>query len=350
MQAEKLLIVGPSWVGDMVMAQSLFITLKQQNPERLIDVLAPAWSFPLLERMPEINQGVSMPVGHGALQLRTRYRLAQKLRQAGYQQAIVLPNSLKSALVPWFAGIPKRTGWKGEMRYGLLNDLRPLDKAAFPLMVDRFNALALDAAKIPTAAHFTAPHPAPRLVADPNEVEEALHLFRLNHRKPVLALCPGAEFGEAKRWPSEHYAAVALEKLTEGWQVWLFGSQKDREVCDEIISLVPKKHHADLHSLAGETKLGQAVDLLSVADAVVSNDSGLMHISAALGRPLVVVYGSSSPDFTPPLSNNHRVVRLGLECSPCFKRTCPLQHLNCLRELAPQRVLTALKELENQEQ
>lgn len=343
--AASVLIVGPAWVGDMVMAQTLFKLLRQQNPAIAIDVLAPAWSLPLLARMPEVRRAIAMPLGHGKLELGIRYRLGRTLRaqgydQAPYQQAIVLPNSFKSALVPWFARIPKRTGWRGEVRYGLLNDLRALDKQKYPLMVQRFAALAF-------APHAPLPPslPYPQLTIDEAARARALAHFNLDPALPLLALCPGAEFGPAKRWPEMHYAAVARAMLERGWQIAIFGSEKDRSVAQTIVDLVPAALRARVVNLAGATRLEQAVDLLSAAAAVVSNDSGLMHIAAAVGRPLVVVYGSTSPAFTPPLAAHVEILQLPVDCGPCFQRECPLGHLKCLRELPPERALAALEKL-----
>lgn len=338
--AASVLVVGPAWVGDMVMAQTLFKLLRQQNPNVAIDVLAPAWSLPLLARMPEVRRAIAMPLGHGKLELGVRYRLGKELRKACYDQAILLPNSLKSALVPWFARIKKRTGWRGEMRHGLLNDLRPLDKQRYPLMVQRFAALAFapDAA-LPTQL------PYPQLTIDTAAREQLLAQFTIAADAPLLALCPGAEFGPAKRWPENHYAEVAHAVLERGWQVAIFGSEKDRPVAQSIIDLLPEQLRARVINLAGTTRLEQAVDLLSAASAVVTNDSGLMHIAAATGRPLVVVYGSTSPAFTPPLAEHVEILQLPVDCGPCFQRECPLGHLKCLRELPPSRVLAALDKL-----
>lgn len=335
----KILIVGPSWVGDMVMAQTLFQCLKQRHPGCEIDVLAPDWSRPILERMPEVRAALSLPLGHGVLDLATRRRIGKSL--AGqYDQAILLPNSLKSALVPWFADIPRRTGWKGEMRYGLLNDIRTLDKERYPLMIERFMALAYE----PSAA-LPQPYPQPRLQIDETSRDAALSKFGLQLDRPVLALCPGAEFGEAKRWPAEHYAKVAEVKIRQGWQVWLFGSKNDHSGGEDIrLRLIPGLRE-EVSNLSGQTSLAEAIDLMSAAAAVVSNDSGLMHVAAALNRPLVAVYGSTSPQFTPPLADRVEIVRLGLECSPCFERTCRFGHYNCLRELRPRPVIEALDRL-----
>ncbi|WP_336342061.1 lipopolysaccharide heptosyltransferase II [Pseudomonas atacamensis] len=336
----NILIVGPSWVGDMVMAQTLFQCLKQRHPQCAIDVLAPEWSRPILERMPEVRKALSFPLGHGALELATRRRIGKSLR-GQYDQAILLPNSLKSALVPFFAGIPQRTGWRGEFRYGLLNDVRTLDKERYPLMIERFMALAYEA-----NAELPKPYPRPSLQIDPVTREAALAKFGLTLDRPVLALCPGAEFGESKRWPSEHYAKVAEARIREGWQVWLFGSKNDHAVGEDIRArLIPGLREESVN-LSGGTSLAEAIDLLSCADSVVSNDSGLMHVAAALNRPLVAVYGSTSPGFTPPLAEQVEVVRLGIECSPCFDRTCRFGHYNCLRQLMPDAVNDALQKLQ----
>lgn len=340
MAGTNILIVGPAWVGDMVMAQALFKALRAERPDAAIDVLAPAWSLPLLARMPEVRRGFAMPVGHGSLQLGVRWRLGRQLREQHYGQAILLPNSLKSALVPWFAGIPRRTGWRGEMRYGLLNDLRPLDKERYPLMVQRFVALAY-----PPNLELSTQLPTPQLTVDTEARVALLRRFGLDGPAPLLALCPGAEFGPAKRWPEHHYATVAAAMIGRGWRVAIFGSGNDRAVAERILGLLTPAHRGQAVDLAGQTKLEEAVDLLSAAAAVVSNDSGLMHIAAALGRPLVVVYGSTSPAFTPPLAEQVEILQIPVDCGPCFQRECPLGHLKCLEGLAPEQVLGALERL-----
>lgn len=331
---ERILIVGPSWVGDMVMAQSLFKVLRQQYPDAPIDVLAPAWSRPLIERMPEVEAGIDMPVGHGKIMLKQRWKLARQLACKGYTRAYVLPNSLKSALIPLFAGIPTRVGWRGEMRYGLLNDIRKLDPERYELMVDRFIALAY-----PPGAEFP-PAPRPELVTNTDNLPALLEKYQLNAARPVLALCPGAEFGPSKQWPARHYAEVARNMIDRGFQIWIFGSATDATVAQEIIGYLDESEY--VHSLAGETSLEDAIDLMAASDLVVSNDSGLMHIAAALSRPLIAVYGSTSASFTPPLGDKVNTLSLGLSCQPCFARQCPLGHKKCLEDLLPQKVLKLL--------
>ncbi|MCB1801352.1 MAG: lipopolysaccharide heptosyltransferase II [Gammaproteobacteria bacterium] len=319
----------------MVMAQSLFKALRERHPDSPIDVLAPGWSLPLLARMPEVRRGIDMPLGHGRLGLADRWRLGRELR-GRYRQAIVLPNSWKSALLPWAADIPMRTGWRGEMRYGLLNDMRCLDKQRYPMTVQRFVALAADA---------DAPLPEiqpPRLDVRAGDVQAALQALQVkkNASRRVLALCPGAEYGPAKQWPTVHYAELGRQFAREGWDLWLFGSDKDRAITEGIAATCKV-----VTNLAGRTTLEQAVDLMSLADAVVSNDSGLMHVAAALDRPLVALYGSSDPGFTPPLNQRHRIVSLGLSCSPCFKRECPLGTTACLVDMTVAQVAAALREV-----
>ena len=328
----RCLVIGPSWVGDMVMAQSLFKRLKADYPDLYLAVLAPAWSEALLSRMPEVDESVEMPVGHGQVQLGIRWRLARSLKARKFDQAIVLPGSLKSALIPFFAGIATRTGFVGEQRYGLRNDIRKLDKSALPLNVERFLVLGSPSHELPEEI------PIPGLEVDPVAQQAVRDKFKLDTDKSLLALCPGAEFGPAKQWPARHYAEVARQKITQGWRVTLLGSAADADICGEINSACD----GACVDLSGKTSLTEVIDVLSLCDAVVSNDSGLMHIAAALQRPLVAIYGSSSPDFTPPLSENCSMLSLSLECQPCFKRECPLGHLDCLNKLGPERILAEI--------
>jgi heptosyltransferase-2 len=207
-------------------------------------------------------------------------------------------------------------------------------------MIERFMALAFE-----KGAEIPRPYPKPSLQIETASRDAALAKFGLSLDRPVLALCPGAEFGESKRWPSEHYAKVAEAKIREGWQVWLFGSKNDHAVGENIRDRLIPGLREESSNLSGETSLAEAIDLLSCADAVVSNDSGLMHVAAALNRPLVAVYGSTSPGFTPPLADQVEIVQLGIECSPCFERTCRFGHYNCLRLLEPDSVIKALGQL-----
>ena len=330
--AAKALIVAPAWIGDMVMAQGLVGVLAGQRGTGEIHVVAPPATAPLASRMPGVAAVHELAVGHGELGLRRRRRLAMRLRGCGFQAAYVLPNSFKSALLPWWARIPSRVGWYGEARYCLVNDRRRLDARKFPRMVDRFVSLAR-----PAGAPLPAPFPQPRLRVDENNRAAVLARLALDTNRPVTALCPGASFGPAKRWPADRFAAVARSRLDGGHAVWLLGSVADAPATGEVARLAP-----GVVDLAGRTSLLDVVDLLSLADAVVSNDSGLMHIACALDRKVVAVFGSTSAEFTPPLGSSATVIERELDCRPCFQRECPLEHLNCLRGIAPGRVIAAL--------
>lgn len=339
----KVLIIGPSWIGDMVMAQSLFRYLHELNSQVLIDVLAPDWTRELLERMPEVNQAIVMPIGHGELALSRRHRLGRTLKAENYQQAIVLPNSFKSALIPFFAKIPLRTGWRGEARSWLLNDCRILDKQQYPLMVERFAALGFPANTVLSKPLL---NPVLRVSTDINTI---VNKFELETDRAITIFCPGAEFGPSKKWPEKHFAQLADSLIQEGKQIWLMGSKNDAQTATNIIDIIRSENKKHIVSLAGLTSIGEAIDLMSLAQTVVSNDSGLMHIAAALDKALVVIYGSTSPQFTPPLADRVEILNLNLSCSPCFKRECPLHHLDCLNKLSPLVVLDAIKKINSEE-
>lgn len=341
----KILVIGPSWVGDMMMSQSLYRTLKAEYPTAEIDVMAPAWCRPLLARMPEVNQALAMPLGHGALGLGERRRLGRALRANRYDRAYVLPNSFKSALVPFFADIPQRTGWRGEMRYGLLNDVRVLDKAAFPLMVQRYVALAYDKGRVQRADDLPQPLLWPQLRVSDEEIAETTSAFNLTDSRPIVGFCPGAEFGPAKRWPHYHYAALAQRLIESGYQIALFGSAKDHEAGEQIRAALQDDARDCCLNLAGKTQLEQAVILIAACRAVVSNDSGLMHVAAALNKPLIALYGPSSPDFTPPLSDKARVIRLISGYHKVRKGDAEQGYHQSLIDIQPQQVLDALTPL-----
>lgn len=339
----KYLIIGPAWVGDMVMSQSLYQELKAQNPEAIIDVLAPAWCKPILSRMPEINQAIEMPFGHGELNLKGRWQLAQQFKAANYTHALILPNSAKSALIPFFARIKSRIGWKGEMRYGLLTDLRP-QKTDFQYMVERYVALAYSKQQMQHEVNL-AQCPKPALTIDLENQKSGLIRFGIDGGKPIVGICPGAEFGPAKRWPDEYYAQVAQSLIEQGQQICLFGSAKDAETTAKIMAQLSANAQTSCFDLAGKTALNDAVDLLAACHCVISNDSGLMHVAAAVGTKIIAIYGSSSPQYTPPLADHVAIVHTDIDCRPCFKRECPFGHLKCLTELPASRVMQAYKEL-----
>jgi len=337
----RILIVAPSWIGDALLAQPLLRRLHDKLGRVSLDALAPAWCAPLLERMPEIEEVIASPFAHGELRLRARWKLGHELAQRKYDQAIVLPNSFKSALIPFFANIPLRAGYVGESRYGLLNLVHKLERKKLPLMAERYAQLAEK-----PGAELPLPLPTVRLQADPVNTARTTARLGLERSRPIAAFCPGAEYGPAKRWPARHFAALARELGKRGYAVWLIGSGKDADLAEEIRA----QSGAVCANLCGKTDLASAVDLIACARLVVSNDSGLMHVAAALGKPLVALYGSSSPAHTPPLSlasqpGSARIVKIDIECSPCFARACPLGHFRCMNELAPERVLAEIDAL-----
>ncbi len=334
-KSHNIIVIAPNWVGDAVMTQPLLALLKQQ-PDAYIDVLAPIYTKAIYTRMAQVRDVLTLPFGHGEFEWNKRREFARMIK-GKYTHAVVLPNSWKSALIPWFAKVPMRTGWRGEMRYGVLNNIRILNKQAMPLMVERFAALAGDI--------YKSSELEPKLVVDVTNRDRLVNELHLDARagsaKPIVAFCPGAEYGPAKRWPTEHFGALAKKLIAEGKQVWLFGSPKDAEISREI----QQGSDEQCVNLIGKTSLDDAVDLMSLASAVVANDSGLMHIAAALGIPQLSLFGSSSPTFTPPLSKRARVISLRLECSPCFKRDCPLGHTNCLVQMTPEMIAKELNQL-----
>jgi heptosyltransferase-2 len=329
------LIVGPAWVGDMVMAQSLYRLLKQREPDASLYVLAPAWSLPLLARMPEVAGGIELPVAHGELALRKRAALGARLRAESFDQAIVLPRSFKAALVPFFARIPVRTGFRGELRYGLINDVRAFDARKLDKTVLRFVALGLarDESRLPEI-------PEPKLNVDRKSAEAVMERLALPRDRAAVALMPGAEYGNAKRWPTERYADLAARVSASGLAVWVLGSAKESALAEEIRA---RAGAAMIFNLCGQTSLTEAADMLATARVAISNDSGLMHVAAAVGTHVVAIYGSSSPHFTPPLTARKTILYRALSCSPCFARECPLGHLNCLYEISVESVLDALR-------
>ncbi|MFT4101309.1 MAG: lipopolysaccharide heptosyltransferase II [Burkholderiaceae bacterium] len=333
----RTLIVAPNWIGDAVMAQPLLAWIRQRDPQGTIDVMAPPHVAPAFSAMAEVCQVIIARNVHGKLELGRRWKLARELRRARYDRCYVLPNSMKSALVPWLAGIGQRIGYRGEGRRILLNRMHDEPAGAErPPMVEFYAKLALDPAE-----------PMPTNVANPvlmrQRTREAVTLarFGIGVHEPLIVLCPGAEFGPAKRWPTRHFAALAA-MVNADWpeaSIVLLGSSKERPLATEIAALSGQT----LKNLCGETTLDEALHLIARASGVVSNDSGMMHVAAAYERPQVAVFGSSDPRHTPPRSPHARIEWLHLECSPCFQRQCPLKHTNCLNDIAPSDVFDALR-------
>lgn len=331
----KVLIVAPNWIGDTLLAQPLFARLHQRHAQLTLDALAPTWTAPVLRRMPEIASVIEAPFAHGELRLGARWRLARKLARRRYDSAVVLPNTLKAALIPFFAGIGERIGFVGESRFGLINRLHRLDAKALPRMAERYAQLAEASDTLPAR-----PLPEVHLKADTVNRSQTIERLDLHLARPIAVLCPGAEYGPAKRWPVRHFATLARTLIARGHQVWMLGSRAER-VLGEEIRVLAGRH---CFNLCGKTDLASAIDLMSLAEIVVANDSGLMHVAGGLGRPLVALYGSSSPEHTPPLSSSARIAKISIECSPCYARECPLGHFRCMNDLLPRDVLALIKE------
>ncbi len=327
----RSLVIAPQWIGDAVMCEPLLRRL-QARGER-IAVAALPWVAPAFRAMAQVAETIELPFAHGRLDWAARRRVAASLR-GRFDAAYVLPNSIKSALLPWLAGIPRRIGYRGEGRFGLLNQ-RLVNPPGRPPMVAFYSALAgtppaeerpqlqLGAAALAAA------------VADAGVAPRGYWLF-----------APGAEYGPAKCWPAGHYAALARALHgRDGTPVLLLGSAKEAALAGQIATEAP----GACRVLAGKTSLDAAMALIAQARGLVSNDSGLMHVAAGFGIPQVAVFGSTSPEHTPPLNQRARVLwlkdELGLDCMPCFERSCRFGHTRCLVEVAPARVASALDEV-----
>lgn len=338
--ASRILVISPNWIGDAVMAQPLLRLLKEAHPLHAIDVLAPPPVSAVWRAMSEVDTVLETSFRHGALQLKARWQLARQLKQHGYDAAYVLPNTLKFALIPWLAGIRKRVGYLGENRYGLLNVIHRDDKRAPRGMVAFYAALAAPPAANGAASIVALQGLKPRLTVADAEAERVMRNFGLAPQLPLVVFAPGAEFGSAKRWPAAYFGqlAVSVRELMEEAQIVLLGSVKDQPVTAEIVKWAPAAI-----SLAGSTSLAEAIALIARADAVVSNDSGLLHIASALNRPVVALYGPTDPGHAPPFSDIATSIYLNLSCAPCRQRECPLKHHKCMRDMLPEQVWQALR-------
>lgn len=327
------LVIAPQWVGDAVMASPMMASLAESGP---LDVVCLPHLADLFHGMPFVRRVMPMSFQRGRLQWLERRRQARALMDAGYEQAVVCPNSWKSALLPWFANIPQRTGLVGEWRYGLLNDIRrPNASSGQPELSQPalYEALADD----PKTVHPLRRNPVPLLIARPTKQPPT---------RPQLALCPGAEFGPAKQWPAIHYATLARQWRAAGGQVVVLGGSKDQGIGESIALALRAEADQDsdgCRMLAGQTSLAQAMTELASSSLVVSNDSGLMHIAAALGRPCLGLYGSTSEARTPAFGLNWEALSLPLPCRPCYDRRCRLGTTACLQELGPERIIAAAR-------
>jgi heptosyltransferase-2 len=359
-ESRRTLIIASQWVGDAILSLPLLADL--QRAGRTLDVLALPSVAAVYRCSPSVQTVHEVAFARGQLQWRLRRRIAKDLC-GQYEMAVVLPNSLKSALIPWLAGIPLRRGMVGEARYGLINDRRRQPAPAI-----QSSAHSGHAQRAPMIAHYLqlADHPRPPTDIDPlgkdqPRLQLPANVARPKASGPLLALCPGAEYGPAKQWPAEYFAQTAAYWLSQSpqHQVVVLGSPKEQALCDAIrqqtlitmqsaatagsgpiaSGAAPEKR---ISSLAGQTTLLDAFGWIAIADRVISNDSGLMHAAAAFDTPVIALFGSTDPMHTPPHSHRAEILHLGLSCSPCFERDCPLGTTACLRELMPEQVITRI--------
>jgi heptosyltransferase-2 len=324
----RSLVIAPQWIGDAVMTEPLMRRLAARGERLTVGALP--WVAPVYRAMPQVAEVIEFPFAHGGLQFKARRIIAKRI-QGQFDAAYVLPNSLKSALLPFLASIPKRIGYLGEARIGLLTH-RLKNPKSRPPMVAFYSALSGEAGIETDRPQLQVPE------ADINDALAGLGL----QRGAYSVFAPGSEYGEAKRWPAAHYAALANQL---GGPVVLLGSGKEADLCEEIV-----KTAENCLNLAGKTTLAQAIRVQAASKLIVTNDSGLMHIAAALGAPQVAIFGSSSPLHTPPLSDKAVVLWLKndaayqppLDCAPCFERVCPLGHTRCLNDITPERVAGAV--------
>jgi len=321
----------------MVMTHSLVRHLRQLYPDAFIDIVAPEWCLPVALKMQEVRACLLLPYKHGRFSFRETREFATYIKSRDYDWCLLVPNSLKSAILPFLARVPKRTGWLGEMRYGLLNDCRALPQSQLPLQALRFASLA-NIREILSVDQLLRPV----LTTDPVEVASVRETFGLVGGRPVIILCPGAEYGESKRWPSIHFATLAELLIEAGFQVWLMASAKEQSLGQDVTQRLSSAHVAFCVNLAGKTSLAEAIALMKSASCVVANDSGMMHVASALSVPVVAIYGSTASSFAPPLTEKKAIFYLGLHCSPCLSRTCLRGDLKCLYDIRPQSVFSAI--------
>lgn len=347
----RALVIAPNWIGDAVMAEPLLKRLSSQN--LTIDVLATPWVAPIFSACSEVNEIITADFKHGGLGLGLRQSIAKKLQENHYDQAYVLPNSWKSALIPWLAKIPVRIGYQGEVRFGLLNHRLPNPpKKNRPSMVKHYAALAkLNPTSLSQANNNLAEVGNPALVIKPSEISSAHEKVAslLPGASSIFILAPGAEYGPAKQWPLEHFGELShlLLQSNPDAGILLIGGPKDQIAGQMIIEHLKSRSPNNIdrmQNLCGKISLSESIALVSIAKGIASNDSGMMHVAAAFQVPQVAFFGSSDPKHTPPLSEFASPLWLGLDCSPCHKRQCPLGHLRCLKEIKPDLALQALQQ------
>lgn len=343
----RILIIAPNWIGDAVMSQPLLARIKTNHPDAQIDVLASKWVAPIYRACMQVNQVIEANLEHKQLQWKLRKDLAKQMQEKQYEVCFVLPNSFKSALIPWLANIPLRVAYRGEMRFGLINlSLENPSRVNRPPMAKHYLALGSLLEDAELSPNFESTNP----VLQVPLTAKQLVINKLDtasiEQKAIYVLCPGAEYGPSKRWPTEHFAKLAQDLISSdvNTRIILLGSKGDYALAQSIVATagVPP----NIYNWCGDTSLDEAIALIGMSKALISNDSGLMHIGAALQVPQVAIFGSSDPHHTPPLSKKAKVLWLNLPCSPCHKRECPLGHLKCLKDILPVNVFTSIQTLD----
>ncbi len=342
MQQYKVLVILPIWVGDIIMSQTLLIFLKAKFQNNItIDVFASAAACNLVKRMSEVDNVIINPFKSGEFKLFKRISLASELRKNKYDEIFVLPFSLKSAIMPFFTFANKRTGYLGESRFILLNNILKISKQQMtqnlPRMIDRYVALANNG-ELPDVISY------PKLNIDQDNRDFLVNKFKLNLNKKIITLCPAAEYGPSKRWSAKNFANLAKLLQEQDYQIFILGGIKDTSIAKTILDNNTTNNN-NIIDFTGKTTLADALDLMSLSKCVIANDSGLMHMASSLGVPTIVIYGSSSPKYTPPLNKNARIISKNLDCAPCFKKTCKFNHYNCLNLISVTSVILEINKL-----
>ena len=331
--SSPILVVPYMWIGDFVRCHSVIKLLNTRFPDRPVDILSTTLCAPLTDYMPGLRRAIIVDLPRGRIALKDQRALARRLRHENYGSALIMPRTWKSALAPFFAGIPERTGFIGEMRFALLNDLR-YGEQRLPRMVDRCAALAL-----PPAAELPREWPMPELKVTRTEIESWRRQRGLAFdTRPVIALAPGA-VGPSKRWPASAYATLTRRLIAEEFAVWIVGGPDEKSLAAEIIG------DTTARDLTGHD-LRNAILALAAAAVAVSNDSGLLHVAAAVGTPAIGIFGPTSPWHWAPLNPLAATIetKSKVECRPCHKPVCRLVHHRCMRDIPPDEVLAAVRQ------
>jgi heptosyltransferase-2 len=329
MSIEKLLIIPQNWLGDIVMSQTLLKRVKSENPNTEIDILVNSTFKSLVERMPEISKAVILDSRHKELGLLKRLNLARRIK-GNYDQSIVLSRSIKSALIPYFAKIPIRTGELGESRYILINDLKKFTKEDRRKTAFRYVSMFSKKEEVLDEKYY------PSLQSDPENIKILSDKYKLNLDKKIIIFAPGAAFGPSKMWPVEKFKELG-EKLNKDFFILILGSNNEKNIGDKIVT------NKNMINLCGETTITEAVDLMHISEFCVSNDSGLMHLASATNTKSISIYGATSPELTPPLTSNKEIHYRGISCSPCFEKKCKYGHYNCLVEIQADDIFKSFK-------